>query len=156
MDLRIISRSKLRVLSRPEEGLRVLADHAPQAEAFAERAAERMRPTLTWLFGARRRLATVGIGLVTGWLFLHIMFGANGMVIYREKRAEYEDMNKQVEELRKENQRYTNQINALKTDPQTIEKEAREQLHYAKPGEVIYVAPQPPAPTNPDTNSARK
>jgi len=30
------------------------------------------------------------------------------------------------------------EIKALKNDPKTIEKEARERLRYARPGEVVY------------------
>ena len=33
------------------------------------------------------------------------------------------------------------QIDQLKSDPDAIEREAREELHYAKPGEVIYTLP---------------
>jgi cell division protein FtsB len=84
------------------------------------------------------------------------MFGANGMVVYRHKRAEYQDMLKEVNQLQKDNQRYNNQIESLQSDPNTIEKEAREQLHYAKPGEVVYVAPPPPAQMNPTDKAARK
>jgi len=155
MDLRVKLPSRLRTLPRPEDGLRVLAEHAPQAEALAERTATRIQPYVSWLYGARRRLATAAIGALAVWLFLHVMFGANGMVVYRQKRAEYLDMQKEVNHLQKDNQRYTNQIEALKSDPRTIEKEAREQLHYAKPGEVVYVAPQPP-PANPTDKAARK
>ncbi len=31
----------------------------------------------------------------------------------------------------------------LQSDPEEIEREAREKLHYAKPGEVIYTLPTP-------------
>jgi cell division protein FtsB len=82
------------------------------------------------------------------------MFGSNGMVIYRQKRAEYEGLQREVKDLQKQNQGYSDQIKALKTDPAAIEREAREQLHYARPGEVVYVAPAPPAP--PSTNAAHK
>jgi cell division protein FtsB len=41
----------------------------------------------------------------------------------------------------------------LQADPKAIEKEAREQLHYARPGEVVYVEP---SPVRPATNAARK
>jgi cell division protein FtsB len=58
--------------------------------------------------------------------------------------------------LQKESDHYTEQINALQTDPKTIEKEAREQLHYARPGEVVYVAPAPPPIQIPSTNAAQK
>ncbi len=36
------------------------------------------------------------------------------------------------------------QIERLKSDPDAIEREAREKLHYAKPGEVIYTLPEQP------------
>jgi len=78
------------------------------------------------------------------------------MVVYRSKRGEYQDLQKQIEGLRKENGQYSDQINQLKTDPKRIEKEAREQFHYARPGEVIYVAPEPPAPRPPAIHSASK
>jgi cell division protein FtsB len=38
------------------------------------------------------------------------------------------------------------EIKALKSDPKAIEKEAREQLRYAKPGEVIYLLPEQRGP----------
>lgn len=155
MDLRIKPR-KIPHLTNPERGLRALAEHAPQAEAFAERMADRIRPLATKLHHARRRIATAGIFALTAWLFLHVMFGANGMVIYRQKKAEYQVLQKEVESLQRDNDQATEQIKGLKEDPKTIEKEAREQLHYAKPGEVIYVAPPPPPPLHPTTNSARK
>ncbi len=75
---------------------------------------------------------------------LHAMFGANGMVIYRQKRAEMQALQSEVERLQKENNQYVDQIRSLKSDPAAIEKEAREQLRYARPGEVVLVAPDPP------------
>ncbi len=146
----------MRILPRPEHGLRALLERAPQVEALAERAKEAMRPTLTWLSGAWRRLATTAVALLTVWLFLHVMFGANGMVVYRQKRAEYQDLQKEINGLQKENGHYTGQIKALKTDPKTIEKEAREQLHYTRPGEVVYVTPAPVPSPPPRTNAAQK
>ncbi len=156
MDLRVKQLSKISALPRPHHGLQLLLDYAPQAEALAKRAVKRLRPALHWLYHSRRRLATVSVALLTLWLFLHVMLGANGMVIYRQKRAEYQGLQQEIDGLEKENNRYTGQIKALKTDPNTIEKEAREQLHYARPGEVVYVAP-PPLPSQAhETNAARK
>lgn len=147
---------KLKNLTRPEQGLQALVEHAPQAEAFAEEQIERMRPVLTWFYGARRRLATGAVLFITVWLFLHVMFGANGMVVYRQKRGEYQGLQKEIDGLQKENDRYTSQIKALRSDPRMIEKEAREQLHYARPGEVVYVSPAQPTPQPQDTKSAQK
>jgi cell division protein FtsB len=36
------------------------------------------------------------------------------------------------------------QVERLKSDPNAIEQAARERLHYAKPGEVIYALPAQP------------
>ena len=159
MDLRI-KRPEIRVLPRAQLGLSALVDRAPQAEAFGHRVAhrvnEKLRPVFAWLYRARRRLATSGVAVVTVWLFLHVMCGANGMVVYRQKRAEYQSLGREIDQLQKENDRYTNQIKALQTDPETIEKEAREQLHYARPGEVVYGSPAPPPSQNPATNAAQK
>ena len=156
MDLRIEQLPKIRILRRPEQGFRALVERAPQAEAYTERIVEKLRPYLTWLHGARRRLATAAVGILTVWLFVHVTFGANGMVVYRAKRAEYQRLQKEIDSLQSENDRYTDQIKALKTDPRAIEKEAREQLHYTPPGEVIYVAPAPSQSQSSATNAARK
>ncbi len=147
---------KFRNLANPEDGLRALAEHAPQAEAFAEQQLERFRPALAWFYDARRRLATAAVVLFTAWLFLHVVFGANGMVIYRQKSTEYKSLQKEVDSLEKENQRYAEQIKGLKSDPKMIEKEAREQLHYTRPGEVVYVSPAPPPQPSRTTNSAKR
>lgn len=156
MDLRIKRLPNLKVLPRPEEGLRTLVERAPQAEAWAGRVMEKLRPTLTQIYAIRRRLATGAVAILTTWLFVHVMFGANGMVVYREKRTEYQSLQKEIDDLQRENDRYTRQIESLRSDPKTIEKEAREQLHYARPGEVVYVSP-PPAPAQaPESKAARK
>lgn len=157
MDLRVGRLPKIRVLPKPEESLRTLVGRAPEAEAWADRTMERLRPAMMRLYGIRRRLATSLVGLFTVWLFIHVMLGANGMVVYRQKKNEIQDLQKQVDALQKENDQYTQQIKALRSDPRMIEKVAREQLQYTRPGEVVYVAPEPPAhPQPPATNAARK
>lgn len=144
------------VLSKAEEGIRAMLERVPQAQEALDRSAQGLLPAWTVLYRFRRRIATGGILLLTAWLFLHVMFGANGMVVYKEKRAEIDDLQKQVNGLELENHLYGEQIKNLKSDPRTIEREAREALHYARPGEVVYVAPPPISPTRPATNSAKK
>lgn len=156
MDLRVGRLPKIRVLPSPEEGLLTLVECAPQAEAWADRLMERLRPRLTMLYGIRTRLATGVVAAFTIWLFVHVMFGANGMVVYRQKKAEYQSLEREIDGLQRENGRYTQQIQSLQTDPKTIEKEAREQLHYARPGEVVYVSPPPAAQQRPEVHSAQK
>ena len=126
--------------------MRSLTQGADHAEAWAAQARSRAEPFLERLFALRTRLATLAVGLMAVWLFLHVTFGANGMVVYKAKRAEYQGLQQSINGLQSENARYTQEVNELKTDPKRIEKEAREQFHYARPGEVIYVSPdRPPA-----------
>jgi cell division protein FtsB len=108
------------------------------------------------LYLRRRKLATGGIGVLAMWLGLHVIFGANGMVVYQQKRSEYGSLQVELKQLQQENDRYMHEIQALKSDPQAIEKEAREQLRYARPGEVVYVVPAESRRDLPPTNSARK
>jgi len=111
---------------------------------------------LVSLYQVRRKLATAAVAIFTAWLFAHVMFGANGMIVYRQKKAEYQSLEKQIDHLQKENDTYTAQIKSLKTDPKTIEQEAREQLHYVRPGEIVYVSPAPAPAQRPALDSARK
>ena len=89
-------------------------------------------------------------------LFVHVMFGANGMVVYRQKRAEYEALQKQIADSQRDNDFYTQQIQGLKSDRSAIEKEAREQLGYARPGEYVYVPPAPARTAPPANHSAKR
>jgi cell division protein FtsB len=154
MDLRVIP--KIRILPSPEERVRTLVQGADQAEAWAATARAQAQPVLEKLYFVRRRLATGGVAILAIWLFLHVMFGANGMSVYRAKRTEYRSLQSEIDRLEKENGEYSQQVNQLQTDPKRIEREAREQLHYARPGEVVYVSPDPPASAATSTHSARK
>jgi cell division protein FtsB len=155
MDIRV-NISKLRILPSPEDRLRTLTDGADQAEAWAANAHSRLQPILQALYVIRRKLATSAVAILAVWLFLHVMFGANGFAVFRAKRAEYQSVQKEIDGLQKENDEYTKQVDELKTDPRRIEKEAREQFHYARPGEVVYVAPEPSAPQVPANRTAHK
>ena len=118
-------------------------DRAPKAEAAAARWVERTRPVWSWFALEWRRVGTAAALVLTVALLLHAMFGDNGMVIYRQKRSEMQSLQAEVDRLQKENSRYVDQIHSLKSDPAAIEKEAREQLHYTRRGEIVYVSPDP-------------
>jgi len=148
--------NKMTRFPTPEEGFRAVVDRAPQAEAFAASWIERVRPMGVRVYVLRRRIATIAVFVLSASLFVHVMFGANGMVVYKQKRAEYEALQKQIVQVQQENDRYTQQIQGLKSDQKSIEKEAREQLGYAKPGEYVYVPPTPAKPAPPVNHSAKK
>ncbi len=148
MDLRLGPPPRVRILPRPEEGLRAVMnqarEQAPRAEAAAARCVERTRPVWSWLALEWRRLGTAAAVLLIFIVVIHAMFGANGMVVYKQKRAEMQALQSEVGRLQKENSQYLDRIKALKSDPAAIEKEAREQLHYTRPKEFVYVTPDPP------------
>ncbi len=107
------------------------------------------------LYRIRRRIATgavIAAALVFGY---HAIFGENGVNVYQQRRAEDRAVRKRIATLQQENGRLEQQVRALKADPDAIEREARERLRYARPGEVIWTedAPQVSAPA---TLPARK
>jgi len=89
-------------------------------------------------------------------LFVHVMFGANGMVVYKKKRAELLNLRQQIGQVQQDNDRYSQQVQGLKTDQTAIEKEAREQMGYARPGEVVYVPPAAAKSAPPANRTAKK
>jgi cell division protein FtsB len=141
MDLRIQVKdiSKMRRFPTTQQGLRAVAERAPQAEALAASWAEILRPLGTQLYALRRRIATITVTVLACLLFVHVMFGANGMIVYKQKRMEYESLRKRIALEQKENELYAQKIQGLKTDEKAIEKEAREQLRYLRAGEYVYV-----------------
>ena len=66
------------------------------------------------MYVLRRRLATATVAALTAWLFVHVVFGANGMVVYRQKKAEYQSLEKEINGLQKDNTGYNAEIKALK------------------------------------------
>jgi len=147
---------KIRMVPSPETRLRTLTQGADHAEAITNRLRGRLQPFLQTLYSLRTRIATGAVSLLAIWLFAHVIFASNGMVVYRTKHREYQQLQKQIQQLQKDNAEFSVQIDQLKNDPQRIEKEAREQFHYARPGEVIYVSPPPPSAQTPSTRTASK
>jgi cell division protein FtsB len=85
----------------------------------------------------------VVLALLLTW---HVVNGKHGLSIWQQKRVEDKQLRKEIDGLQQENARLRERIEKLKSDPHAIEREAREKLHYAKPGEVIYTLPADPAP----------
>ena len=145
-----------RISRIPRPDLRAVVDRAPQAEAVAASWIQRVRPYFMELYILRRRIATVAVVVVTALLFVHVMFGANGMVVYKKKRAELQNLRQQIVQVQQDNDRYSQQVQGLKTDQTAIEKEAREQMGYARPGEVVYVPPAATKTAPPANHTAKK
>ncbi len=119
-----------------------------------EQGVEKFEKARAVLYACRRWLATGAVCALAAWMFVHVMFGSNGMVVYEKKKSDCQALQKEIDDLNQENAQLQGSVKALQSDdPKTIEKEAREQLRYAKPGEVIYVMPEP-TPAKPPANAA--
>jgi cell division protein FtsB len=82
------------------------------------------------------------LGLFLLALLVHDVFGAHGFLAMRRTRAEIERVQKDIDRINKENIQLAEEVKALRSDPRTIEKIAREDLGLAKDGEVIIKIPQ--------------
>jgi cell division protein FtsB len=102
-----------------------------------------------WVYLSRRKLATAAMGALLCLIGYHVVFGANGFLVFHQKKAESQKLEQEIQALQEESARTQQQIKSLKSDPQAIEKEARERLHYARPGEMVYKLPSAtPTPAN--------
>jgi cell division protein FtsB len=108
------------------------------------------------LYCWRRKLATVAVCGVALWIASHAIFGSNGWVVYQKKKAEHRAVQKEIESLQREHDELQQRIKGLKTDPNVIEREAREQLRYARPGETVYVMPGRPLQQAPPADANAK
>ena len=88
------------------------------------------------------RPAGTGIAVLLALLMTwHVVKGRHGLSVWQHERAEDRQLQQEIKDLQQENSSMQQQIDRLKNDPDAIEREAREKLHYAKPGEVIYTLP---------------
>jgi cell division protein FtsB len=86
----------------------------------------------------RRRVATAIAAVLALLMFYAVVFGKNGVVSYAEKRHESAVLAKKILELQAENALLKDKTERLATDPDAIEHQAIEDMHYTKPGAVIY------------------
>ena len=108
--------------------------------------------TANWFYNMRRILATMCIGVLAVLIGYKVVFGANGTMEWRAKRAEYLHLQQDIDKAMLEHQDLQNHVKKLQSDPNTIVKEAREKLGYVMPGEIVLVQPQPKVAVR--TNSA--
>ena len=103
--------------------------------------ASRLKRLSHAMYGSRRKIATGFAGVLALTVGYHVVFGQNGLTAYRAKRHEVRSLQTQMQDLQTENGRLRSHVDRLGSDPNAIEHEARESLHYTRPGEVIYTMP---------------
>jgi cell division protein FtsB len=119
-------------------------EKAPAGKMKAEDESESVSVPRRALDFARRgwrsaaTMAVVALALLLGW---HAVYGKNGLLVWQQKRVEERQLRKEIDGLNQENTRLRNRVERLKSDPDAIGIVARDQLHYAKPNEVIVTLP---------------
>ena len=88
-----------------------------------------------------RKVATVAAAALALSVGYHVIFGANGLTAYEQKQQQTQRLNREMQDLQRENDLLKGHVDRLQSDPNAIEQQAREQLHYTRPGEVIYTLP---------------
>lgn len=119
-----------------------------QTSAAAVPAVPRVaRPQSFWSRHARTILG--GALLLLG---IHDVLGPHGFLAMRRTQKEMDQLRSQVQQLNQENSQLTDQAQSLKSDPKAIERIAREDMGLARPGEMIFKLPAPPASQQPNAN----
>lgn len=117
--------------------------------SFAEQMRDFLRRNANWFLAGALAL-----------LLLQDVFGTHGVLAMRRAQKEAANVKKEIEQINEENRQLQDRVKSLKTDPQAIERIAREEMGLARPGEYIFkTSPRPadastpaPHPANPRTN----
>jgi cell division protein FtsB len=88
-----------------------------------------------------RKVATGAAALLAVAMGYHVIFGQNGLTVYQQKRQDAQALDRQLHGLQRENDLLKGHVERLQNDPNAIEHQARQELHYTRPGEVIYTLP---------------
>jgi cell division protein FtsB len=100
------------------------------------------------LYESRRKVATLGAGVLAVGMGYGVIFGHNGLTAFAHKRQEARELQTQTQQLQQENGHLREHVDQLQNDPAAIEHQAREELHYTRAGEVIYTLPAAPKSTS--------
>jgi cell division protein FtsB len=131
--------------SRKKLQRQLISDDVPASVSASIPQGSRIARFSATALGMRRKAATVLFVALSAFLGFYAIFGHDGLVAYQQKQHQAQQLHQQILDLQKQNDRLAVHDQRLKTDRDTIEYEAREQMHYTRPGEVIYTMPQAPA-----------
>ncbi len=94
------------------------------------------------VYSVRRKIATAAAAVLVVGLGYHVIFGHNGLIVYEQKRMDARTLDGELHTLTNENDRLKGHVDRLQSDPDAIEHEARNILHYTRPGEVVVMLPE--------------
>jgi cell division protein FtsB len=96
-------------------------------EKFAAQMREFLRRNFNWF---------LAVGLVL--LLLQDIFGTHGVLAMRRTQQQAAQIRKEINQLDEENRKLQDRVKALKSDPATIERIARQEMHLSRPGELVF------------------
>jgi len=105
---------------------------------------------MRWRFPAirllRQRVALAVATVGSLALIAIVVFGSRGLLHLQTLTGEEAELGRRIAVLLRENEQLRERIRRLRTDDRTLERLAREQLGFTRPGEVIYrfAAPRNP------------
>ena len=88
------------------------------------------------------RIAFGVFGLLTLAMLLLAVFNDKGVLEVRSQVQKLNSIDAEIAKQEAENKQLHEEIQALRFDPTTIEKLAREELKLVKPGEIVLVTPE--------------
>jgi len=88
------------------------------------------------------RIALGVFGLLTVAMLLLAVFNDKGALQVHARSEKLAAIETETAAIEAENKQLTEEIKSLRTDPNAIEKLAREELKLVKPGEVVIVTPE--------------
>lgn len=83
-----------------------------------------------------KRLLVVMASSILLLFLAYGLFGKGGYLELKRIESQNQELIERIEQIREENKKILSEIKALKSDPKTIEKIAREELGLVKPGEI--------------------
>ena len=96
---------------------------------------------LTYYKEHKKMFYMAGVGIVSSYLLLSLIFSDRGLFKYFSMKGEYKRINKDISRLKTENEGLRGEVESLKKDPDYIEALARKRLGLVKDGELIYKFP---------------
>lgn len=91
--------------------------------------------------GLRKKAAVLFSVILLVALVVGSLFGDRGILQWVRQRDQVESLEGEIRVLEEENRRLAAEILALRTDPRTIERLAREELGLARAGETVVLIP---------------
>lgn len=110
-------------------------DHpmSDQPLSFSGQMREFLRRNLSWF-----------LAFALSLLLLQDIFGTHGLIAMRRSQQEAAQVQREIDQINDENRQLQGRVKALKSDPATIERIAREEMGLARPGEYIFKIPSKP------------